>query len=58
MALFNSLMSTKISLLFKINSLFRILGNFRKKHLAATAVFELAEPQSDPKSKKFPVFSL
>jgi hypothetical protein len=29
---FNSLMSLKISLLFKINSLFRILGNFGKKH--------------------------
>ena len=31
-ALFNSLMSLEISLFFKINSLFRILGNFRKKH--------------------------
>ncbi len=32
MALFNSLMSLKMSLFFKINSLFRILGNFGKKH--------------------------
>ena len=31
-ASFNSLMSLKLSLLLKINSLFRILGNFGKKH--------------------------
>jgi len=32
MALFNSLILLKMSLFFKINSLFQILGNFRKKH--------------------------
>jgi len=32
MASFYSLMSLEISLLFKNNSLFRILGNLREKH--------------------------
>jgi hypothetical protein len=32
MALFNSLIASETSLFFKINSLFRILGNSRKKY--------------------------
>jgi hypothetical protein len=50
-------MSSEISLLFKINSLFRIHGIFEKASVHI-AVFELAGFESASKLKKFPVFSL
>jgi hypothetical protein len=54
-ASFNSLMSPEIPLLFKINSLFRVLGDFPKKRPQLAVVSCLANA---PKSTNFPVFSL
>ena len=57
-ASFNSLMSREISLLIKIISLFRILGNSGKKHRWILRFSDRSELQIRPKSMYFPVFSL
>jgi hypothetical protein len=54
MALFNSLIASETSLFFKINSLFRILGNFGKKHRCLLGILM----SQTPNQALNPVFSL